>query len=168
MGWANTRRIVISDTMLESNTAEEIEVVLAHELGHHVNRDIPRLIVVQAVLIFGGFGLVHLALSTWSEPLGFAGVADFANLPLLLLVALAASLFVLPVVNGYSRRRETAADAFALETTEAPGTFIDAMTKLGRQNLSQTRPHPLIEFLLHSHPSIGRRVDFARRWEAGR
>jgi STE24 endopeptidase len=95
-------------------------------------------------------------------------VADFANLPLLLLVALAASLIVLPVANGYSRRRETAADLFALETTEAPGIFIDAMTKLGRQNLAQTRPHRLIEFLLHSHPSIGRRVDFAHRWEVGR
>ena len=164
MGWGNTRRIVVTDTLLESSTADEVEVVLAHELGHHVNRDIPRLIVFQGAITFAGFGIVHLALSAWSEPLGFDGVGDFANLPLLLLVVLVASLLALPMANSYSRRRERAADAFALRVTGRPDTFIDAMEKLGRQNLSQRQPHPLIEFLFHSHPSIAKRVEFAMAW----
>ena len=75
-----------------------------------------------------------------------------------------ASFAVLPAANGYSRRRERAADAFALRMTECPEIFVSAMEKLGRQNLAQRQPNPVIEFLFHSHPSIAKRVAFARAW----
>ncbi len=164
MGFGPTRRVVVADTMIETNSADEIEVVLAHELGHHVNRDIPRLIVMQAFVMLVGFALIHVALSELSGSFGLNGLEDFANLPLLILIASAGSLLVLPAINGYSRRREHAADVFALEATQRPEDFISAMRSLGEQNLSEEDPNPIIEAIFHSHPSLGKRIRFAERW----
>ena len=165
-GWGRTRRIILSDTLLENHSHDEIEVILAHELGHHVHGDIRSGILIQSGLTFAGFYLVHLALGAWSGPLGFTGPADFANLPLLLLVTTAASLVVMPWSNAFSRWRERAADRFALRTTGLRTAFISAMEKLAAQNLAQRRPHPLIEFIFHSHPSVEKRVSFAKSWKA--
>ncbi|MCH7739432.1 MAG: M48 family metallopeptidase [Chloroflexi bacterium] len=166
MGWGGTRRIVVADTMIESSTLEEIEVVLAHELGHQVNRDIPRMIAVQSVIIIAGFAVIHVVLKALSDSFGFRGIDDFANLPLLLLVAVVAGLLLMPAINAYSRKRERAADLFALETTRWPDHFISAMEKLGEQNLSEKDPHPVMEFIFHSHPSLGKRIEFAKQWAA--
>ena len=164
-GWGRTRRIILADTLVENYTPEEMEVILAHELGHHVAGDIWRGMALQSGLTFAGFYLVQHALRTWSTRLGFDGPADFANLPLLILVATGASLFVLPWSNAFSRWRERAADRFALRTTELGEAFISAMEKLAAQNLAQRRPHPLIEFVFHSHPSVEKRIAFARTWK---
>ena len=164
-GWGMTRRIILSDTLVEEHSPEEIEVVLAHEMGHHVHGDILRSILMHSALTFGGFYLAHLALRMWSQPLGFHSAADFANLPLLLLVSTGLSLVVLPFANAHSRWRERAADRFALDLTGLRDPFIGAMEKLATQNLAQRKPHPLIEFFFHSHPSIEKRVAFARTWE---
>jgi STE24 endopeptidase len=166
MGWGGTRRIVIADTMIESSAPEEIEVVLAHELGHQVNRDIPRMIAVQSVIIVFGFAVIHGVLKGLSDSFGFRGIDDFANLPLLLLVTVIAGLLLMPAINAYSRSRERAADLFALETTRWPDQFISAMEGLGKQNLSENDPHPAMEFIFHSHPSLGKRIEFARQWAA--
>ena len=162
-GWGKTRRIIISDTLIESHDPDEIEVIIAHELGHHVNGDIWRGIAVQVVIIFASMWMIDLALGAWSGSFGLDGTLDdFANLPLLALVSTAVGLVALPLANAYSRRRETAADDFAIATTDMRAEFISAMNKLAKQNLSNAEPHPIIEFVLHSHPSIGRRVARAK------
>lgn len=166
VGWGSTRRIILADTLLEKHSPEEIETILAHELGHHVHNDIGKGIALQTALTFAGFYLVHRALAAWSTPLGFRGPADFANLPLLLLISSAASLLVLPWSNAFSRWRERRADAFALRTTGNRDAFIGAMEKLAAQNLAQRRPHPWIELIFHSHPSVEKRIAFARSWQA--
>jgi STE24 endopeptidase len=166
VGWGSTRRIILADTLLEKHSPEEIETILAHELGHHVHNDIGKGIALQTALTFAGFYLVHRALAAWTAPLGFHGPADFANLPLLLLISSAASLLVLPWSNAFSRWRERRADAFALRTTGNRDAFIGAMEKLAEQNLAQRRPHPWIELIFHSHPSVEKRIAFARSWQA--
>ena len=166
VGWGSTRRIILADTLLEKHSPEEIETILAHELGHHVHNDIGKGIALQTALTFAGFYLIHRALAAWSEPLGFHGPADFANLPLLLLISSAASLLVLPWSNAFSRWRERRADAFALRTTGNRDAFIGAMEKLATQNLAQRRPHPWIELIFHSHPSVEKRIAFAQSWKA--
>lgn len=165
VGWGSTRRIILADTLLEKHSPEEIETILAHELGHHVHNDIGKGIALQTALTFAGFYLIHRALAAWSAPLGFHGPADFANLPLLLLISSAASLLVLPWSNAFSRWRERRADAFALRTTGNRDAFIGAMEKLATQNLAQRRPHPWIELIFHSHPSVEKRIAFARSWQ---
>ena len=162
-GWGKTRRIIISDTLIDSHDPDEIEVIIAHELGHHVNGDIWRGIVVQVVIIFVSMWVIDLALGAWSGAFGLDGTLhDYANLPLLALVSTAVGLIALPLANTYSRRRETAADDFAIETTNMRSEFISAMEKLGELNLANSEPHPIIETALHSHPSISRRIARAR------
>ena len=162
-GWGRTRRIIISDTLIESHDPDEIEVIIAHELGHHVNGDIWRGIGVQVAIIFVSMWVIDLALGAWSGSFGLDGTLhDFANLPLLALVSTVVGLVALPLANAYSRRRETAADDFAIAATDMRAEFISAMEKLAKQNLSNADPHPLIETVLHSHPSVSRRIERAR------
>ena len=158
-GWGRTRRIIISDTLIESHEPDEIEVIIAHELGHHVNGDIWRGIAVQMMIIFVSMWVIDLALGAWSGSFGLDGTLhDYANLPLLALVSTVVGIVSLPLANTYSRRRETAADDFAIATTDMRAEFISAMEKLAKQNLSNAEPHPFIEAVLHSHPSVSRRI----------
>lgn len=166
VGWGRTRRIILADTLLGKHTPEEVESILAHELAHHVHNDLWKGMVLQSGLTLAGFYLVQRALTRWTTPLGFTGLADFANLPLLLLVAAGASLLVLPWANAFSRHLERRADAFALRTTGNREAFIGSMEKLAEQNLAQRQPHPWLEFIFHSHPSIAKRIAFAKSWQA--
>ena len=165
-GWGRTRRIIISDTLIESHDPDEIEVIIAHELGHHVNGEIWRGIAVQVLVIFVSMWVIDLALGAWSGSFGLDGTLhDYANLPLLALITTFVGVIALPLINTYSRRRETAADDFAIDTTDMRAEFISAMEKLAKQNLSNAEPHPLIETVLHSHPSVSRRIARARESE---
>ena len=166
-GWGRTRRILLSDTLIQEHTRDEIEVVLAHEMAHQVHNDIWRGLAIQTVLVFVSFLAVHLALEAWTEPLGLRSVSDIANLPLLLLVSGAVALVALPIANSLSRRFEHAADRFALENTGLSEAFASSMDKLADQNLSQKRPNRLVEIIFHSHPSVESRIEFAKAWKAG-
>lgn len=163
-GWGRTRRIIISDTLIESNSIEEIEVVMAHELGHHVRWDVWKMLAVSIVLIFISFFVIDLALSAWIDSLGLRSIDDIAGLPLVLIVGAGVSLVALPISNWLSRKAETAADLYALNLTGMRDEFISAMNKLGDQNLSQKSPNAIVEFLFHSHPSIQHRIDRANSW----
>lgn len=163
-GLGNTRRIILADTLLEKFSEEEVEAVLAHELGHHVHHDVFRGLAVQAVTAFAAFYLINVALVRFSGFFGLRGVSDFANLPLVVLVTMALSLVLLPLVNAHSRNRERRADAYALEAIAQKSAFISSMEKLAGLNLAERKPHPWIEFLFYSHPSIEKRIEFARKW----
>jgi len=163
-GWGGTRRIIISDTLIDSNTVEEIEVVMAHELGHHVRWDVWKMLAVSTVLIFISFFVIDLALVAWIDSLGLRGIADIAGLPLVLIVGVGVSLVALPISNWLSRKAETAADLYALNLTEMRDQFISAMDKLGDKNLAQKTPTAFVEFVFHSHPSIRRRINNAKAW----
>jgi len=165
-GWGRTRRIIISDTLIESNSPEEIEVVMAHELGHHVRWDVWKMMFVSAILIFVSFFAIDLALDAWIDSLGLRGISDIAGLPLVLIVGAGVSLLALPVSNWLSRSAESAADLYALNLTGMRDQFISAMDKLGDQNLAQKKPNAFVEFVFHSHPSIQHRIDNARAWTA--
>jgi STE24 endopeptidase len=162
VGLGNTRRIILSDTLLERFQEEEIAAVLAHELGHHVRRHALQGIAVQGAATFLGFYLVNVFLHWLSPFFGFRGLADFANLPLLILVTTVLSLLLLPVVNAHSRLMERQADIFALQTIASKSPFISSMEKLAELNLAERRPHPWIEFFFHSHPSIDKRIALAQ------
>jgi STE24 endopeptidase len=162
-GWGATRRILLADTLLEKHNADEIETIVAHELAHHVHRDIPKAILVESGLTLLSLWTVNQVL-LWATPrFGFRGLADFANLPLVLLVVTVVTLAALPLVNGYSRWRERLADRYALRMTGNREAFISAMRKLAEQNLAETRPNRAIEILFHSHPSIARRIASAEQ-----
>ncbi|MBI1941627.1 MAG: M48 family metallopeptidase [Acidobacteria bacterium] len=164
VGLGNTRRIILADTLLARFSEDEVEAVLAHELGHHVERHVFKGMAVQVAATFLGFYSVHVVLIRFSGDFGFAGLADFANLPLLALTTTGLSLVLLPLVNAHSRRMERQADAYALRAIESKSAFISGMEKLAELNMAERHPHPWIEFIFHSHPSIEKRIAFAERF----
>jgi STE24 endopeptidase len=165
VGLGNTRRIILSDTLLEKFQEDEVEAVLAHEFGHHVHRHIMQRITLQVAATFLGFYLVNRVLLRLDHFFGFKGLADFANLPLLVLVGTALSLILLPALNAHSRALERQADAYALRAIPSKTAFIRSMEKLAQLNLAERRPHPWIEFIFHSHPSIEKRIAFAEKFQ---
>lgn len=164
MGLGATRRIVLGDTLLDEFTADEIETVLAHELGHHVHRDIPLGIVINSVLTLLSLYIAHLIMSWSTGFFNLANIADLAGLPIFLATMGIIGLLAMPLGNAYSRWRERMADRYALETTQNPGAFADAMMRLANQNLADTEPELWVVWLLYSHPPIQERVDNARHF----
>jgi STE24 endopeptidase len=162
MGLGNTRRIALGDTLVDKFSAAEIETVLAHELGHHVHHDLPLGIAVQSALTLVGFWLADRVMQWGIDIFGYTGLADPATLPLLLVALAVFGLVTMPLSNAWSRWRERLADRYALSTTNRPQAFISAMTRLANQNLAEAEPPAWVELLLHSHPSIHKRVAMAQ------
>jgi STE24 endopeptidase len=165
IGLGNTRRIILGDTLLQEFTPDEIETVLAHELGHQVHRDLPLGIVVESVVTLGGLWLASLGLRWSVAILGFSGPADIAALPVLALVMGAYGLVTMPLGNAFSRWRERRADEYALRATGKPAAYAAALTRLANQNLSEVEPEPWVEFFLYSHPALGKRIAMAQQAE---
>jgi len=163
-GLGKTRSIILSDTLLQQYTAEEIEVILAHELGHHIHRDIPKLIAIQTMAVLLAFYLSDWVLRASVTPLDFQGIADVAAFPLLVLSLAVFRLMLTPFINVYSRYVETSADEAALELTANPQAFIAAMTKLTDKNLNVAEPSRWVELLFYDHPPYNKRVDLAQRY----
>ncbi|HUC29712.1 MAG TPA: M48 family metallopeptidase [Candidatus Acidoferrum sp.] len=165
-GLGATRRIILADTLLDNYTSDEIEAVLAHELGHQVHRHILKSIFVQAGITLFGFWAANWTLhyAVDHHMFEFVQLSDFANLPLLALVATVLSLFLMPALNAYSRYNERQADRYAFESIASVEPFISSMNKLAEQNLAERTPAKWVEWFFHSHPSISRRLAAAEEW----
>jgi STE24 endopeptidase len=163
-GLGRTRSIILTDTLLQKYSSDEIEVILAHELGHHLHKDIPKLIAVQAAMILLGLYLSNLVLRASLIPFDFQGIADVAAFPLLLMSVAFFSLIITPFTNAYSRYVEASADKAAMELTVNPQAFVTAMTRLTNQNLSVADPSRWEELLFYDHPPYTKRVSLAKRY----
>lgn len=165
-GLGATRRIILADTLLDNYSPDEIEAVLAHELGHHVHRHILKSMFVQAGITLLGFWaanyVLHLAIEDWNM---FETVSDFANLPLLILVSTILSFLLMPAMNAYSRFNERQADQYAFQSIRSVEPFITSMNKLAAQNLAERAPSKWVEWFFHSHPAISRRIAAAQAWK---
>ncbi|HXY15967.1 MAG TPA: M48 family metallopeptidase [Terriglobales bacterium] len=164
-GLGSTRRVILADTLLEQYSPDEIEAVLAHELGHHVHKHIFKSILVQAGITFAGFWtanwVLHYAMERWHS---FETLSDFANLPLLVLVSTVLSFILLPAINAFSRYNERQADRYAFRSITSVKPFISSMNKLAEQNLAERSPSKWVEWFFHSHPAVSRRVAAAEEW----
>lgn len=167
-GWGPTRRVVLSDSLLNDFTPSGVEVILAHELGHYRLGHLSKLLGLQIVLTFAAFALADQVYRALGPYLGLHDISDIAGLPLLVLAFIGTGLSVLPLVNMVSRRLERQADDFALKLTGLVGSFISAMERLAALNLAEVDPHPVIEFLFHSHPSPAKRIQAAKDYMRGR
>ena len=165
-GIGNTRRILLSDTLLADYSDDEIEVILAHELAHHVHRDIWSAVGLDAVLTFAGFYAARRILQVGVPFFGLQSAADPAGIPMLLVAAGALGLVVRPLVNAISRSHERRADRYALEMTRNPSAFASAMRRLGQQNLAEENPSTLVQAFFYSHPPIKDRLRAAHNWSA--
>ncbi len=164
-GIGNTRRIVLGDTLINEFSNDEIETVLAHELGHQVHKDIPFLIAFGTLTTLIGLYLASLALTWAIHVWGFTGVADLAAFPALELALGAYGLIMMPIENAISRWRESMADEYALQSTNKTDAFASAMTRLANQNLGEVDPEKWVVFLFYSHPPLGERIEMAKNWK---
>ena len=161
-GFGRTKRIILGDTLLSGYSREEILAILAHEIGHYKNRDTLRLMVTSSMLAVLGFFVAHICLDRLAAFFGIPAIYDIGAAPIFIFSLFVFSLVSMPFANMHSRRREFMADAYAIQTMGSPDALVSAFEKLADQNLSNKEPAAWIEFLLHSHPSMARRIDRAR------
>jgi STE24 endopeptidase len=164
VGTGRSRRILLSDTLLAHYSDDEIEVILAHELGHHAHRDIRNGLAIETILIALACAAAAGALHLLWRPLALQGPTDVAGLPLLALTAGVVSFLTTPALNAWSRRNEHRADRFALTLTERPDAFVSAMRRLAAQNLAEQRPSATTLWLFHTHPPFEQRIQAARAY----
>jgi len=168
-GLGATRRILLSDTLLAGYSDDEIEAVLAHELGHHVHGHIIKSIAVQLGVTLAGFWAANAVLRYAIEQRRmFDSLYDFANLPLLALVSTTLSFVLLPALNAYSRHNERQADRYCWSAIPNVAPFISSMDKLCQQNLAERSPSRWVEWFFHSHPAISKRIAAAEAWDSRR
>jgi STE24 endopeptidase len=157
-GIGKSKRIILGDTLVREFSEEEIETVFAHELGHYKHKHITIGIITGIVSTFGGLFIAAQAYGWSVGILGFSSITEIAALPLLALWLTLFGLVTSPLGNMLSRRHERQADVYAVTSTGNARAFVSALNKLAATNLADPSPHPLVEFLFYSHPSIGRRV----------
>jgi STE24 endopeptidase len=170
-GLGNTKRIVLGDNLIDEFTPDEIEVVIAHEMGHNLMHHIWWGILFSSILMGVGFFIVHLTapriITRLRNRLKIENMADVAGLPLIFLIFIIYSIITMPIGPAFSRHMERQADKFALDMTYNKEAFISAMDKLAYINLSDPNPSPIIEFLIYDHPPISKRIKFAEEYESG-
>jgi STE24 endopeptidase len=163
-GLGSTRRIILSDTLIKNHTPDEITSVVAHEFGHHRHKHIISIIIMNCAMLFLFFYISKIILDTGTAHFGFTSPGDVAAFPLLAIVFSIGGLLFLPAMNTIMRAFERQADRFAIESTKNPSAFISMMQKLSDENLADPSPNSLIEILFHSHPSTGKRINFAKKY----
>ena len=165
-GLGRTRRVLLGDTLLTGFTPDEIEVIFAHEIGHHVFRHIRKMIVAGLVYSAAGFWICDRLLAAVDCPrrrqLDYAQL-PVDTLPLLLLILTLFGLLLEPLQNAVSRRFERQCDRYALERTGRKDAYLSAFRKLARLNKDDPNPHWLDVFLFHSHPPVVERLAMAEK-----
>ena len=162
-GLGATKQIFLSDTLVNEFPADQIEAVLAHEIGHYLRRDTLKLTVAGLCSSLVSFFAARIVLDWFIFSWGLNAASDIAGLPLLLMILMGTGLILLPLQNGYSRLLETRADDFALKALSNPGSFIAMITRLGEKNFAEFSPSKLVEIFLYDHPPISQRIEHARR-----
>lgn len=164
-GIRKSKRIILSDTLLSGFSHDEITSVFAHELGHYKKRHILKNIFIGLIFSYAGLFLAAELYIFLFPAFGFSFQHQLAALPLLTLVLMLYGIVTMPIQNIISRKFEYEADEFALSSTQNRNAFISTMEKLSKTNLADKTPHPIVEFLFYSHPSIEKRIKAAASHE---
>jgi STE24 endopeptidase len=165
-GIGQTRRIIVSDTLIADYRPEEVEAVLAHELAHHLHHDIWKGLAVDAAAGLAALVAAGAALRAAAGPMGLDSMSDPAGLPVAALAVTAASWAAAPIQNAVSRAHERRADRTALDLTGNAEAFVTAMRRLGARNLAEPSPAALARLFFHTHPPVEERIASAAAWTA--
>ncbi len=173
-GLGASQRVVVWDTTLRKLTTPEILSVFGHEMGHyvlgHVRNSLILAVLCALPLLYAGYHALHWLLHRWGARWRIRGVADWASLPALLLIASVFGFFSEPVANGYSRWQEHQADIYGLEVIhgivpDPAEVAAHGFQVLGEEGLDEPDPSPFIEFWTYSHPSISERIAFSGSYD---
>jgi STE24 endopeptidase len=165
-GMGRTRRVLLGDTVISNFSLDEIEVIFAHEIGHHVFHHIRKMILAGLVYSAVWFWVCDRILTAWVS--NGQGRFDYSQLPiytlpLIMLIVTVLSNLIEPLQNAISRRYERQCDRYALQRTGLAEAFISAFEKLAKLNKDNPDPPRLEVLLFHSHPPIGDRLAMARK-----
>ncbi len=163
-GLGRSKRILLGDTLIDNYTKDEIETVIAHELGHYKKKHIVKNIFIGTAASFGTLFLIAFLYNISLEWFGFSRLQQIAALPILSVWAMLIGLVETPLTNILSRKFEYEADEYAVSVTNKPAAFISTLNKLTEQNLGDKNPHHFVEWFFYSHPSITRRVNAIRKY----
>jgi len=163
-GLGKTKRIILGDTLLDKYGIEEIESVIAHELGHYKKKHIVKNIFIGTASSFLTLFVIALLYQNSLSWFGFDSITQVAALPLLALWSMLIGLIQTPLGNILSRKFEYEADEYAVIETKNPFAFKNTLEKLTDQNLGDKEPHPFVEWYFYSHPSIKNRIDAINRF----
>ncbi len=164
-GLGNQQKIALFDNLLKDFPKNEIETVVGHELGHYVNKDIIRGLILETIIIFPALFVIDYAVKIFTHAFGIQGISDLASLPLIVLINGVIVFLLMPLTNSYSRWRESQADKFALDNVRKPTAQASLEKRLADMHLSELKPHPLVEFWLLSHPATIKRIKMAENWK---
>jgi STE24 endopeptidase len=157
-GLGKTKRIILGDTLLDNYSIEEIETVIAHELGHYKKNHILKNILIGTASSFLTLFIIALLYQNSLIWFGFDSITQVSALPLLALWSMLIGIIQSPLGNILSRKFEYEADEYAVIETKNPLAFMNTLEKLTDQNLGDKEPHPFVEWFFYSHPSIKRRI----------
>ncbi len=163
-GLGKSKRILLGDTLLDNYGKNEIETVIAHELGHYKKKHIIKNIIIGTAASFGTLFIISILYKISLSWFGFNRIQEIAALPILSVWAMLIGLIETPLTNILSRKFEYEADEYAVSATNKPAAFISTLNKLTEQNLADKNPHPFVEWFFYSHPSITKRVNAIRRY----
>ncbi|MGE5431075.1 MAG: M48 family metallopeptidase [Syntrophomonadaceae bacterium] len=162
-GMGKSKRILLGDNLLDSYSADEIETVIAHELGHYKYKHILINIVIGTVFSFLTLYLLALLYRISLPWFGYNSITQVSAIPILLLWGMVLGLAETPVTSLLSRKHEYQADRYAVKSTGKAEAFIKTLEKLNEQNLGDKEPHPIVEWFFYSHPSIKKRIAEIRK-----
>jgi STE24 endopeptidase len=164
-GFGRFRKIVLFDTLIAQLAEEELEAVLAHEIGHYKRSHIPKLLVFSAAGLLAAFFMISvLAKQHWFyEAFGFSSGTSAPALLLFSMLSGVIGFWFSPAAHFLSRRYEYEADAFAAATMRGAQSLIGALRKLNEKNLSNLTPHPFYSAFFYSHPTLLERETALRR-----
>lgn len=158
-GLGKTKRIILGDTLLDNYSDDEIETVIAHELGHFKKKHIIKNIIIGTASSFLTLYVIALLYQSSFSWFGFDSITQVAALPLLTIWSMLIGIIQTPLGNILSRKFEYEADEYAVIETKKPLAFKNTLEKLTVQNLGDKEPHPFVEWFFYSHPSIKNRID---------
>jgi STE24 endopeptidase len=164
-GVGQSRSIVLFDTLLSNFTHREITTVVAHELGHYVNKDIWIEALTSGILVLPPFFVADIALRSAVGVSSLTSMIDPSGVPLIFAVLIGVSFVVQPVSNAISRIVERRADEFALNVASDPEAQASAERRLADLSLSVDRPSRLVELLFYTHPPSSKRIKLAEDWK---
>jgi STE24 endopeptidase len=163
-GLGKSKRILLGDTLLENYTQDEIETVIAHEMGHYKKKHIIKNIILGTVTSFLTLFIVAFLYENTIALFGYNSITEIAALPVLSLWAALIGLIQSPFGNILSRKFEYEADEYAVTATGKPLPYISTLEKLTEQNLADKDPHPFVEWFFYSHPSINNRINALKKF----
>lgn len=167
-GVGQGRRVLVAGDVARQWSDDEVTVIVAHELAHHVHHDLWRALALNTLVLCAAFRVADIVVNAGAPFIGLADIGDVTALPLIALVSGAVWIAATPLRLAQSRRQERRADLFALESTGHADAFAAAIRRASARHLAEERPSSMVRWMYHRHPSVVERLALAETRRGGR